>query len=102
MKRFLIILLALSFIIAGFVSWFSSTQPDGLERVAEDHGFIDKAEESSYEIFPDYTVHGINAFWSKGLAGIIGALASFGLVMLLGKLISRKKRQGDQRAPHSH
>ena len=76
------------------MSWFASTQPDGLESVAEDHGFIDKAEESSYEIFPDYTVRGINAFWSNGLAGIIGTLASFGLVTLLCKLISRKKGKG--------
>ncbi len=94
MKRFLIILFVFSLIIAGFVSWFASTEPDGLERVAEDHGFIDKAEDSTYEIFPDYTVRGINAFWSNGLAGIIGTLASFCIVIFIGKLISRKKRQG--------
>ena len=94
MKRFLLILFVFSLIIAGFVSWFASTEPDGLERIAEDLGFIDKAEDSSYEIFPDYTVHGIDAFWSNGLAGIIGTLASFGIVIFIGKLISRKKKQG--------
>ena len=55
MKRFLIILFVLSLIIAEFGadiiaefgSWFASIQPDGLECVTEDHGFIDKAEESS-------------------------------------------------------
>ena len=92
MKRFIIIILAVSIIIAGFVSWFSSTHPDGLERVAEDKGFIEKAEESSYKIFPDYSIPGINPFWSNGIAGIIGTLAVFGLVMLLGKFITRKKK----------
>ncbi len=45
MKRFIIIILAVSIIIAGFVSWFASTHPDGLERIAEDKGFIEKEEE---------------------------------------------------------
>ena len=92
MKRFIIIILAVSIIIAGFVSWFASTHPDGLERIAEDKGFIEKEEESSYKIFPDYSIPGINPLWSNGIAGIIGTLAVFGLVMLLGKFITRKNK----------
>ena len=100
MKRFLIIILVVSLVIAGFVSRFASSKPDGLERVAEDHGFIEKAEDTSYEIFPDYTVPGVTKFLSKGLAGVIGTLATFGLILLLGKIIYRKKGQGDPGAPY--
>ncbi len=100
MKRFLIILLIVSLVIAVFVSWFASPLPDGLERVAENLGFIDKASDSSYKIFPDYTVHGLSAFWSNGLAGIIGTLATFCIVIILGRFISRKRRQGGRSASH--
>ncbi len=102
MKRFLIIILVVSLVIAGFVSWFASSKPDGLERVAEDQGFIEKAEDTSYEIFPDYKVPGVNKFLSKGLAGVIGTLATFGLILLLGKIIYRKKGQGDSGAPYPY
>ena len=103
MKRFLIIMLALSLITAGVVSWFASSHPDGLERVAEDNKFIEKAEDSSYELFPDYTVPGgLNEFWSNGLAGFIGTIATFCLVILLGKFISRKKGRGGPDASHTH
>ena len=102
MKHFVIIILVVSLIIAGFVSWFASSKPDGLERVAEDHGFIEKAEDTSHDIFPGYTVPGVNIFLSKGLAGVIGALATFGLILLLGKIIYRKKGQGDSDAPYPY
>ena len=102
MKHFVIIILLVSLIIAGFVSWFASSKPDGLERVAEDQGFIEKAEDTSYEIFPDYKVPGVNKFLSKGLAGVIGTLATFGLILLLGKIIYRKKGQGDSGAPYPY
>ncbi len=102
MNSFLIIILVVSLVIAGFVSWFASSKPDGLERVAEDQGFIEKAEDTSYEIFPDYKVPGVNKFLSKGLAGVIGTLATFGLILLLGKIIYRKKGQGDSGAPYPY
>ena len=102
MKRFIIVILAVSILVAGFVSWFASTHLDGLERVAENKGFIEKAKEPSHKLFPDYTIPGINTFWSNVLAGIIGTLASFCLVMLLGKFINRKIKKGGTGAPHSH
>ena len=103
MRRYIIIMLSISLVIAGFVSWFASSHPDGLERVAEDKEFIEKAEDPSYELLPDYTVPGgMNKFMSKGLAGIIGTVVTFGLVILIGKFITRKKEQVDSDAPHTH
>ena len=38
------------------LSPLASADPDGLERVAEDIGFLEPAQEAPYAILPDYTV----------------------------------------------
>lgn len=67
--------LVTSLVLAGFVSFYASADPDGLERVAQDHG-IDKAEkEHAYADSPlaDYGVKDVaNERLSGGLAGVIG------------------------------
>ena len=78
--------LAVSLVLAGGVSYYASSQPDGLEKVAGDVGFLDSAKESAVEDSPlaGYGVAGVeNERISGGLAGIIGgastAAISFGL-----------------------
>ncbi len=85
-------MLAVSLAIAGGVSYFASTHPDGLERVAEDLGFMDKAKEPLHPAFPDYTVPGMEGFFSNGLAGIVGTLAAFGTTMLVARYARKRKR----------
>ncbi len=102
MKRALWILLATSLLIAGVVSWFASPHPDGLEKVAEDHGFIGRVREPLFRIMPDYTIPGLNGFRSNALAGVIGVAATFGFVMLAGKLAFRRRQRGDSSAPRPH
>ncbi len=102
MKRPLTILLAAALVMAGIVSWFASSHPDGLESVADNLGFIDSAEDSPFEVMPDYTIPGIGGFLSNGLAGIIGAFAVFGLVILVGKTMCRRKRRSGSHASSSH
>ena len=92
MKKFTFIMLAVSLFIAGIISWFASPHPDGLERVAENHGFIDKAVDSFYKIMPDYTIPGLNGFASNFLSGILGTLITFAFVFLVIRLISRKNK----------
>lgn len=82
--------LALSLVLAGGASYYASTQPDGLEKVAGDVGFLDSAKESAVEDSPlaGYGVAGIeNERISGGLAGVIGvastAAISFGLFYAL-------------------
>jgi hypothetical protein len=82
--------LALSLVLAGGVSYYASSQPDGLEKVAGDVGFLDSAKESAVEDSPlaGYGVAGIeNERISGGLAGVIGvastAVISFGLFYAL-------------------
>ena len=78
--------LALSLVLAGGVSYYASSHPDGLEKVAGDVGFLDSAKESVAKDSPlaGYGVAGVKSERiSNGLAGIIGvastAAISFGL-----------------------
>jgi len=73
------------------LSPLASSSPDGLEKVAEDKGFIDTALEASYEIIPDYVMPGIaNDAVATILAGIIGTLVLFGIGYGLAKLLKAK------------
>ncbi|WP_371548689.1 energy-coupling factor ABC transporter permease [Streptomyces sp. NBC_00554] len=67
--------LVASLILAGFVSFYASASPDGLEKVAEDQGIAEAAKEHSAADSPlaDYGVKDVsNARISGGLAGVIG------------------------------
>ena len=89
--------LVLSLVLAGGVSYYASSQPDGLEKVAGDIGFLDSAEESAVEDGPlaGYGVAGVdNERISGGLAGVIGvastAAVSFGLFYALRRFKTDK------------
>lgn len=75
MRRYRSVILA-GLLIAGMVAissaWLASGDPDGLERVAEEKDFLDRAEDPGYEILPDYTVPGVDGAISTALAGVIG------------------------------
>lgn len=73
------------------VSPLASPWPDGLERVAEDQGFIDLAQESFYEVIPDYVLPLVaNEALATILGGMIGVLVVFGLTVGAGYMISRR------------
>lgn len=67
--------LVTSLVLAGFVSFYASASPDGLEKVAKDKGIDQKAEKHASEDSPlaGYGVKDISdARISGGLAGVIG------------------------------
>ncbi|BCL28424.1 energy-coupling factor ABC transporter permease [Streptomyces aurantiacus] len=67
--------LVTSLVLAGFVSFYASANPDGLEKVASDKGIDAKVEDHSAADSPlaDYGVEGItDGRMSGGLAGVIG------------------------------
>lgn len=75
--------LVTSLVLAGFVSFYASADPDGLERVATDHGIAEQAEEHAAADSPlaDYGVKNVeDARLSGGLAGVIGV----GLTVVAG------------------
>lgn len=78
------------------VAPLASAWPDGLERVAEDQGFIDLGEEPSYEIIPDYVLPGIHSeTLATILAGMIGVLIVFGVALAAGYALRSRRSGGD-------
>ena len=89
-KTFLISGFIASLFLAGVVSFYASSHPDGLEKVAEEIGFIETAKDHTYAdgALADYSVKGVdNERLSVGAAGVIGVIAtgvvSTGLFMLV-------------------
>jgi len=92
-SKFLIAGFVLSLVLAGVVSNFASSSPDGLEKVAEDIGFLDSAKDHTYADGPlaDYGVKGIeNERLSTGAAGVIGVIATAGVSTGLFFVLRRK------------
>jgi PDGLE domain len=82
--------------LALVVSGFASGSPDGLEKVAEDKGFLGTAKDHLFADGPlaDYTVRGVdNQRLSTGLSGLIGVLITFGLALATFALV-RARRSG--------
>ncbi len=83
-----------SLALAVFVSPLASSFPDGLERVAEDHGFLGKGEiEPLWKWAPirDYELAVFSRpFLASGAAGFIGTLLVFGVALCLFKFLVRR------------
>lgn len=91
-RGFVWIGLGISLLLALFLSPFASSSPDGLERVAGTKGFAEKGGGRLWEHAPfkDYRLPGIkNERVSTGIAGVVGTLAVFFIVMGLGNLIRK-------------
>ena len=74
-RRFYVAFLVVALVIAGFVSYYASSHPDGLEFVAHATGFADTAKGHTSDGSPlaGYGVVGVkNGRLSGGLAGVIG------------------------------
>jgi cobalt/nickel transport protein len=96
MRLFLIAGLLVAIGLALVVSPFASTSPDGLEKVAEDKGFLETAKDHLFADSPlaDYAVKGVgNERLSTGLSGLIGVLLTFGVGWGLFALV-RGRRSG--------
>ncbi|WP_030190648.1 energy-coupling factor ABC transporter permease [Streptomyces violaceorubidus] len=92
--------LVASLVLAGFVSFYASADPDGLEKVASDKGIDAKAEEHASADSPlaDYGVKDItDARVSGGLAGVIGV----GVTVVAGSAVfwAVRRRRGDDVSP---
>ncbi|MFV9506520.1 MAG: energy-coupling factor ABC transporter permease [Oscillochloridaceae bacterium umkhey_bin13] len=77
---------------AALISPLASADPDGLERVAEDQGFIERALDPVYEILPDYTIPGLDGPISTILSGMIGLLIAFAIIYGLALLLRGRRR----------
>lgn len=69
----------------------ASSEPDGLEKVAENHGFITQAQDAPYQIIADYVFPWVdNEDLATILAGMTGVLivaaVAFAFAFLLWRL----------------
>ncbi|MFE4253876.1 energy-coupling factor ABC transporter permease [Streptomyces sp. NPDC056910] len=89
--------LVTSLVLAGFVSFYASANPDGLEKVAHDKGIDKKTEKHASDGSPlaGYGVKDVgDARLSGGLAGVIGV----GVTVVAGSAIFwvlRRRRTAD-------
>ncbi|MEV7441391.1 energy-coupling factor ABC transporter permease [Streptomyces sp. NPDC091204] len=89
--------LVTALVLAGFVSYYASASPDGLEKVAADKGIDAKVEDHAAADSPlaDYGVKNVDdARLSGGLAGVIGV----GVTVVAGTGIFwavRRRRTGE-------
>ena len=74
--------LLVTLVLAGVVSFYASSSPDGLESVAEDQGFSQTAEDSAVAGGPlaDYDAgFRDDDRASVGVAGVVGVLVTLGI-----------------------
>ena len=92
-KRDIIIGLLAALFLAFFFSPFASTWPDGLEKVAKDQGFSDRAEVTPTVAspIPDYICPGIkDGRMATALAGALGVLLVFAAGYATAALLKKK------------
>jgi cobalt/nickel transport system permease protein len=79
-------------IALAIASPLASTHPDGLEYVAGQLGFLNKARAASFGVIPDYVLPGVsNRDLATILAGIIGVMIVFGVALAIAYM--RRNRQ---------
>ncbi len=78
-------------LVVVLLSPFASADPDGLERVAGDLGFLAAGQSAPFELLPDYTLPflGETAF-STIFAGAIGVLVLLALIIFAGRAMQKK------------
>lgn len=70
---------------------FASADPDGLERVAEDLGFLERGQDAPYQLIPDYTFPFLGETgFSTIAAGVVGVVIVAALTIAAVRLIQQR------------
>ncbi len=94
LKKFYLLFFIAALSLAGGLSFYASSSPDGLEKVAEDEGFLESAEDSALSNSPlaDYGLAGLDSErLSVGIAGVIGVVVTAIIALALFTLIKKKR-----------
>ncbi len=95
-KKFYLGGLLVSLVLAGVVSFYASSHPDGLEKVAEEIGFIETANDpaTAGSALADYGLAGVeNERASVGIAGVIGVAATGIVATSFFIYLGKRKKQ---------
>jgi cobalt/nickel transport system permease protein len=79
-------------LVAGVLSLAASAWPDGLERVAENLGFIELAEQVRIAVptpLADYEIEGLGAIGTS-IAGLVGSAVCFAVAFGIAKVVRPK------------
>ena len=95
-KVFVALALAVAVGLAVAVSPFASSSPDGLNKVAEEEGFLEAEKPGRFQEesspLPDYAFPGVeNERVATGLAGFVGTLAVFAIGLGLAVVLRRPR-----------
>jgi hypothetical protein len=95
MRVFTLLALAVAIGLATAVSPLASPSPDGLEKVAEDKGFLDRGHLAGVQEdapVPDYAFPGVDdPHVATGLAGFTGTLLVFAAGYGLARVSVRRR-----------
>jgi hypothetical protein len=83
--------LAIAAVVVVAAALFASADPDGLERVAEDTGFLGAGQGSPLQVIADYVFPGLEGPVATIAAGLLGVAVLFALVWLIGKALARRR-----------
>lgn len=93
-RTFLLAGLLVALLLGGVASYYASSNPDGLEHVAERTGFLDSADDHAAADGPmaDYAVKGVeDDRLAGGLAGVAGIVIT---LLLAGGIALAVRRRG--------
>ncbi len=86
--------IAIAALVVIVLAPLASQDPDGLERVAEDQGFIERAQNFFSGVLGDYAIPGVDNEWlSTVLAGLLGVVIVVAIVLILGRVVARRRVQ---------
>lgn len=90
MKRFFLGFAVVSLLLAGVVSYFADSNPDGLDHVTEQQGIAEHARDHPLADGPlaDYAVGGDDRL--TGLAGVVGVVLTLAVAGGLFWLLRRR------------
>lgn len=92
-KKEIIFGILIAVFLAVFISPYASKLPDGLERIAQDKGFLEHEKRLLPGVITDYFFPGIkNEKLAVRIAGILGVGIVFLVSYLLGVLIKKSKK----------
>lgn len=91
-RRWWLVGIAVAALVVIVFAPLASSDPDGLERVAEDHGFIGNAQNVISGLFSGYELSGIS---DPAVSTILSGLLGVGIVLLamfaLGRVLARRR-----------